>query len=332
MKGQATLMVVLMLGVILAAVVLFGAMRQADMAVLIERLDTSQTAQEVLSAAAKRVQNIYANQAGCDPESLDTRLSCLPAISSDPTTFGAGMSFAVAQPANPADLSLDGRTNRCSGTNNATVCPAGFANTGCRQFAVPLENRVYVVTVGAVVTGPPLTAGRDCPRDASIRLSVAVGGNVYFQRFTLINICTLDSCNTTFDDFTGITASAATFTLTAACSGTNANVPARRYGSIVSTVNNVINLNDLRWARRYVETGAGGVGETTFMYTTSPISDMNGACAPGTSANQCRFGRCIPAFDLNRDRTNNEADLAIMEVFMRGYLPFLPVNQLDPRN
>lgn len=323
-RGQAILMVILILGTIMAGVVIFGSKRQSDSGKLIERLDTSQAAQEVLSAAGKRVQTIYANESSCDPDVLDRRLSNMSNLPSNAVTaFGANMSYAVAQ---PSLAGVAARAGLCSGG-----VPAG---RGCRQFGIPLEGRVYLVTAGLVATGAPdaARAGGDCPRDASIRLSVTIGGNLFYQMFTLINICTYDSCGTTLDDFTGVTGySSGTFT--DPCTGANANILARWHGSIVSPSpsTNVVTLDDIRWARRYLETGGANIGETTFMAGMAGVASGNGACSPANSNNQCVYRHCIPAFDLNRDRTNNEVDLAILESFLRGYLPSLSPNELDPR-
>lgn len=321
-RGQAILLVILILGVIMSAVVMFGSKRQADTGVLIERLDVSQTAQEALSNAARKIQVIYANESGCDPDVLDSRLSTIANLPTNPTTaYGAGMSYAVAQPGIAAAA---GKANLC-----ATA-------TGCRQFGIPIENRVYVVTAGAVVTGTGQASGLDCPRDATIRLSLAAGGNVYFQRFSLTNICTFDSCNATHDSFSGfvaysVPAEGATFA--DGCTGANANVPGKWHGSIINPIvaSSGTTVQDIRWARRYLETGGGSTGETSYMYFSSAITSGNGSCTEANSDGQCRLRNCIPAFDLNRDRTNNEIDLAILEGFMRGLLPVLSPNAIDPR-
>jgi hypothetical protein len=111
-------------------------------------------------------------------------------------------------------------------------------------------------------------------------------------------------------------------------------LPVRYYGSITagtsSSLSTEINSDDLRWARRYIETGAGSIGETTYMVTNAAISaGTNGSCAPGSSSGQCNTRNCVPAFDLNRDKTNNESDIAIMEFYLRGYLATLPVTMLQ---
>lgn len=341
-RGQAILMVIMILGAIMALVVIFGAKRQSDISKLIDKLDSSQTAQEAMAAAAKKVQYVYANESGCDPDILDARLSRLPPVPAA-SDFGTGMSYAVAQV--PLDdpsriaaskvliaaLTTDERSNHCTATS------------GCRQIGVPLESRVYIVTVGAVVT--PTVDGTTgthdtCARDATVRLSLAIGGNVFFQRFTLTNICTYKSCianssvGSNLDSFDGITAvstgSAGYFTQSLACTGGSSGIAARWHGSITQATNSQIVKDDIRWARRYLETGGGGVGETTFMDGTPSSTTKNGACDVAESNNQCVGVPCVPAFDLNRDKTNNEVDLAILENFLRGYLPSLSPNFLDP--
>lgn len=341
-RGQAILMVIMILGALMAVVVIFGAKRQSDISKLVDKLDSSQAAQEAMAAAAKKVQYVYANESGCDPDILDSRLSRLAPVPAA-TDFGTGMSYAIAQTpmddsaraaaskAAVAALSSDERSNHCT------------AASGCRQIGVPLENRVYIVTVGAVVT--PTVDGTSgthdtCARDATVRLSLAIGGNVFFQRFTLTNICTYKSCvaNSTvgadLDTFDGITAvstgASGYFTQSLACTGGSSGVPARWHGSITSSTDSQIVKDDIRWARRYLETGGGGVGETTFMYGTPSTTTSNGACAVAESNSQCVGVPCVPAFDLNRDKTNNEVDLAILENFLRGYLPSLSPNFLDP--
>lgn len=331
-RGQAILILILVLGMIISFVVIFGAKRQEDLSVLLDKLENGQVAQEIMAGAAKRVQVIYSAESGCDPDVLDQRLSRLSSVDSLATSYGAGFSFAVAQPTVTADLNA--RANRCT------------SPSGCRQLAVPLENRVYIATIGRVATEEKETTAtcadgtprpQQCPRDATVRISTAIEGTVYFQRFSLINICTYTSCgcveSTNTDNFTGFLAEAtgSFVTQTLPCTGLNSNVPARFHGSIVSSTPSDINADDIRWGRRFLETGGSTVGETTYMYVTSPIlsTDGNGTCAPLNSAGQC-IKNCIPAFDLNRDRVNNEVDLAILESFMRGLIPSLSPNRLDP--
>ena len=312
-SGQSLLMTIMLLGVILASVIMWGAKRRADVAKVAERLDTSQTAYEVLSAASKKVQAIYANESSCDPDVLNTRLSRFSSLPSAVTTLGydASFSYAIAQPA-------------ASGTQRYNFCSAGY----CRQFAIPLENRIFVVTVGKVASDAKVGTA-DCPRDATVRLTVAIGGNVYRQRSTLINVCTLTSCaGASFSTATATAGADAGWAATTAC--TDAVVPSRYYGAITTpgVLATAIDVDDLRWGRRYLETGGAAIGETTYMVTTA-FTSGNGSCTAAGSASQCKLRNCIPAFDLNRDGANNESDLAIFEYFLRGYLATLPVTYLQ---
>jgi len=231
------------------------------------------------------------------------------------------MSYAVAQPKMLGAGNLPAAANRCTPANGK----------GCRQFGVPLENRIYIATAGAVVMKAGQGGGLDCPRDATVRISMAAGGNVYYQRFSLINICTFDSCASD-DDFTGLPAVAVSgegATYADACG----SLPQRWHGSMTSVPPDEANItvDDLRWARRYIETGAAHIGETNFLYHTG-VPTGNGTCTRAASSNQCANRNCVPAFDLNRDRTNNEIDLAILEAFLRGFVPVLSPSKIDPRN
>lgn len=314
-------MTVLLMGILMAFTILFAARRQENVATLVSRLDASQTAYEVLSAATKRVQTIYANESSCDPKVLNSRLSRLEKLPADPNSAGLGSNlfYAVAQTKEQgAQLSSTERFNLCT--------PVG--STGCRQLAVSLENLVYVVTVGQVV-GTDLTQSKDCPQDANVRVSVAINGSVFSQWSTLINVCTLSSC--VGDSFTGVTVAVPGGSAsTSSC----AYLPSRYYGSFTEgsgALSTVINTDDLRWARRYLETGGADVGETTYLVEVGrPANEVkNGSCTEASSASQCKGKNCIPAFDLNRDKTNNEADLAILELYLRGYLLSLPVTYLN---
>lgn len=319
-SGQALLMSILIIGMVMAAIILYGSRRQSDVAILVERLDTSQTAYEVLSAAAKKIQIIYSNESGCDPDVLNNRISRFTNLPTLATSLGyTNVTYAIAQPSRTTAAE---KYNFC---NNAST-------TGCRQLGIPLENRVFVVTVGAVVSEANPGSG-DCPRDATVRLSVTIGGNLYMQRATLINLCTLASCGTGASSFSTATANVSLDTGAATTSACGF-LPVRYYGSITSSPpvasNTTINVNDLRWARRYLETGGAGVGETTYMIPSASITDgSNGSCAPASSASQCNSRNCVPAFDLNRDKTNNDSDLAILEYYLRGFLATLPVTYLQ---
>jgi hypothetical protein len=327
-KGQAILFVVLILGVIMAGVVFFGAKRQDDVDTLIQRLDGTQTANEILTSAAKRVQQIYSNESGCDPDVLDTRLSRLARLPTAPADLGFGASFQYAA-AVPGSLSAAVRQNRCDASA-----------TGCRQLAFPLENLIHVVTVGAVVTGAKAGTG-DCPRDAIVRLSTSIKGQVYSQRVSLINICSFDSCNSS-DDFSFLTNTGANTFRNAGTSNAGSAwdhndwvaacgaLPATWYGSIVwnsANENWKAGIDDLRWLRRYLETGAGAVGETTYMTFASTPSG-NGACSSNTAL--CVGQACVPGVDFNRDRRVNEDDLAIFEKALRGFVPALPASAILP--
>lgn len=335
--GQGILLAVLAIGTIMATFVIFGAKRQEDVAKLLHKFDMSQAAYEALASAAKRVQYMYASESGCDPASLDGRLSAmaaLPDLTATPDALGVQVggnaNYTPAQVA--AGTTGAARQNRCTG------------GTGCRQFAVPVDNEFFIVTVGKVLREDATATGRtaDCPRDVSVRLSTAVGGNVYFQRFSLTNVCTLAECTCVTGSCTtvqaGFNALSTPITnsntlLTSACLAPYGYIRQRRYGSITNASNTVVGVNDLRWARRYLETGGGSAGETNFMQVTfdgsSPAFIGNGACPAASSVGQCKIGSCVPAFDLNRDGVNNEADLAIMEHYMRGYVNSIPVNELN---
>ncbi len=328
------------IGVVMAGVVIFGHDRVARVSEQIDKFDASQAAFESLNAAAKRVQYIYSSESGCDPRTLNQRLSAMSALPVNAADMGstvvsAGSSLASYAVAQPTLTNAATRVNRCE------------TATGCRQIAVPIDATYYIVTVGAVSRDPVKAAtGRtttDCPRDASVKLSVAVDGVAYTQRFTLTNLCTLASCNCITGDcttaeagFSNMSLTVTTNMVTTTCTGVAANILSRRYGSIVSAGNNVITTNDLRWGRTYLETGGGGTGDTTFInatgiatYTSGAFTISNGACSPTLSAGQCTSQPCFPAFDLNRDGNNNEADIAILEHYLRGYLTSLPVNELQ---
>ncbi len=324
--GQAMILAIMCIGVIMATIVIYGSKRVEDMSKVVNKLDNSQAAYEALAAAAKRVQYIYANESGCDPETLDARLSALTELPASPAALG-GLSFnsgdlayAIAQPS----LASPQKENRCTG------------GSGCRQFAIPIDTFLYIVTAGSVSRDSDIRTG-DCPRDASVRLSVAVNKNVYFQRVTLTNICSIAACDTDPPTgaggrgFSGISLTLSGAVNTAACTGANSNIPIRKYGGgFTEAVATNLTTNDLRWARRFLETGGEGVGETNYLYTTDGlIAAGNGSCSEALSASQCQNKNCFPAFDLNRDRTNNDADLAILENFLRGYINSLPVNELN---
>jgi len=319
-SGQAILIAVALLGSILALVVVWGSKRQGDVSDLVGDMEVNQSAVEALSSAARRVQRMYSLESGCDPDVLDTRLSRLQALPASAASFdmSSTVTYATAQPGAAA---LEDRQNRCT------------TATGCRQIGIPLEKKVYVVTVGAIATEDKGASVGDCPRDATVRLSVAANGNLYHRRVTLVNICTLASCpasNANSFDGIALTVTAGAWASTTACTGAYWTA-ARRYGSITSATTTAVSVNDLRWARRYMETGAGDTGDTTYAdgNTSQPAANQNYSCSPAQSASQCTLRYCVPPFDLNRDKTNNDADLAIFEFMLRGYLLSLPVVRLN---
>jgi len=357
-RGQAMVLAVLCIGVIMAGIVMYGSSRSRDSAATATKVDDSQTGYEALAEAAKRVQSMYANEAGCIPETLDTRLSALPNLPTAATDLGIGtkgmstgnvstIAYAIAEPTNALGtptLAVSERQNRCG----------GGAGTGCRQIGVPIDTYIYIVTVGNVAKDGTNPQGGDCPRDASVFLSVAINGNLFTQRVTLTNLCTFAACNGAsagaakgsppgrgFDDsfspsgsqpnvtYSPITVTSPTGLSAAACTGTYANILSRNYGAGFTEVSGTsLSYDDLRWARRYLETGGERNGETNFLYANPAVTTGNGACDPAFSASQCKYKFCFPMFDLNRDGRNNEEDMTILENFLRGYLTTLPVNEL----
>lgn len=311
--GQAILLSVLLLGSIMALVVVLGGKRQTDLHRIVLEMNEAQQASEALVAAARIVQRMYSAESGCDPDVLDARLSRLGALPQNATSFGLGnLSYAIAQ---PKGSTKEARENRCVG------------GSGCRQIGIPLERHVLIVTVGEIVADDPDPSGKDCPRDATVQLSVGISGELYYRRVSLVNICTISSCPTTSAySFKGVGG-----TITSAWPNTTACglLPARKYGSIVSEAAkpSYISVEDLRWARRYLDTGGGGTGDTT--YANGGVATQNVACVPASSSGQCYPIPCVPPFDLNRDKTNNEADLAILEYYLRGFIPRLPVMGLN---
>jgi hypothetical protein len=313
---------VLCLGVVIATVIVFGFSRSRDSSIRVSNLEKSQAAAEALAGAAKRVQSMYANEAGCDPMSLNKRLSAMSNLPSNPSSIGltfGGRNLVYEY----YDLSLK------------AICNTG--TTGCRQMAIPVGNRLWIVTVGAIAAdSDSVTSARtgDCPRDVTVTLTTAATGRrSWIQRVTLTNICTLAACDSSvggrgFDSQGTLTLSGSMST--SACTGTYAGVRSTKYGGgFTESGTTKLSLDDLRWARRYLETGGEGIGETNFLYLSSgSVGTGNGSCPPASSASQCKDKNCFPALDLNRDYKNNESDLGILEHFMRGYLTTLPVNEL----
>ncbi len=309
--GQGTILYVLIIGLVLAMLVYFGIGKLAYFHKETARLSNTQIAQSVLSSTALKVQQIYANESSCDPKVLDSRLSRLPNVTAADAT-ARGVALAIA---NPAGGSSNERNNLCSG-----------GSEGCRQFLMDLESLGYLVTVGQVGASDDGGVTTECPRDATVRLSVTIAGTVYYRRVTLINTCTYTSCGSFGESFDGVTANAGDDNLHATPCDI---IPERPFGSIVQAdAETKVTVDDLRWARRYLSTGGGDVGDTTYMNTggTDLTAGTNGSCTKDTlTPVLCRSRNCIPAFDLNLDRANSEADLSILEYYLRGYIPVLPV-------
>jgi hypothetical protein len=319
------ILAILCLGTIMAGVVMFGSKRQGDVVKVTKKRETAQAAYEALAQAVKRVQTMYASESACDPETLTKRLNNLPPLPADPADLGISyggndLSYAVAQPSRASPE----KENRCT------------AATGCRQIAVPIDTTVYIVTVNGMTATADARSG-DCPRDVTtIEVSVSENRNIFFQRASLTNICSYSACDGAANGGTGTGRGFDTqglLTLTGsmsskACTTSYTAVRASKYGGgITEATTNQLGLDDLRWARRYLETGGDAIGETNFFYGLTPAAGENGSCPEASSNGQCSKN-CFPNFDLNRDGKNNEADLAIMENFLRGYLTTLPVNEL----
>ncbi|NUM88199.1 MAG: hypothetical protein HUU37_03255, partial [Bdellovibrionales bacterium] len=240
-RGQGGLMFVLIAGSLLAVIVFFGWYKQRIMADVADRVENTLIAQEVTSAVAQRVQKIYAEESGCDPDTLDDRLSNLDELGALP----AGVSYAVA--ASKATSGSNERIGLCTG------------GKGCRQIAVDIENRRYIATAGRVSGTSAITP--NCPRDATVKIRVTIENTVYFRRVTLVNTCSYKSCSG--GSFDSVTSDVTGNTVT-----TTACVPlaSRRFGALVRATDTTIDLDDLRFARRYLSTGAGNSGDTTFLF------------------------------------------------------------------
>jgi hypothetical protein len=362
-RGQAMVIAVLCLGVLMAALVYFGASQGAHTTEAVDYIAVRQGAYEALAEAAKQVQSIYANQAACDPDSLNTRLSALPNLPYDPSQIGLSSTGATSTPFTYQVIFPYGSSGVQS---RYGICGPG-SGTGCRQMAIPINGKYFVVTAGAVTADyDSITNSRigACPRDASIILTTAAmtgamwgaagtspENALFMQRVTLTNVCTIAACDNASPNYgagfdlpqqTGWSVSGAnpvpgqitiTGTMTTTtCTGADSNLTSRNYGGgFTTSTSTLLSADDLRWARRYLETGGEGVGETNFLYyngATVGGSSGNGSCSAANSVSQCLDKPCFPFFDLNRDGKNNEEDLAILENFMRGYLTSLPVNEL----
>lgn len=306
-RGQTTIAMVLIFGTFLAFIVLYGWQRNQQLQGFVNTQDSRLVANDVLSAAARKMQQIYSSEASCDPDIFEARVAALPTA---PGGGYNGLSYVIADTS--TGLTADQRVNRCA------------AASGCRQIPVDQNGRAYLVTVGLVssLSRPaPLTANERCSRDATIKLKTTIRQQAFSRQYTLINTCSYTSC--TGGNFSGVTGNQS-----AAPAGANTTacglLGARPYGDIVGTdgaPDGVVNEHELRWARRYLETGAYDIGTTTFLAAT--LTTTNGSCAAGTGG--CLGKNCIPYFDLNKDGANNEADLAILEYYLRGYIPELPV-------
>ncbi len=308
-SGQAMLLTVMLLGVILAGLLYWGWSRDAEFSKDVGRVDAMQTANEVLTAASKRVQHMYMNDSSCDPVVLETNLQNLPTL---PATYsGTGtITYAIADPSEVNSASR--RFNLCSYSPGTA--------SGCRQFAVEQDSRAYVVTVGLLAYQDPVVT-TTCAQDAVVKLKTTIRGFTFSRKVTLINLCSYKSC--VGPSFSTATSDVSLNTTKSSVCGV---LPAHQYGDIVGTTN-IIDENDLRWARRYLESGGADIGFTNYIATSGTISTGNGSCAPASSAGQCHDKNCIPGFDLDLNGTNDEADLAIMEYYLRGYLTELPVKR-----
>lgn len=303
-SGQASIGITLIVGIVLALILYYGYSRNAVMQGMVTAQDAKLIANDTLAAAARKMQQLYAIDSGCDPDVFEARVNSLPAA---PGGGYNGFSYVVADIR--SGLTADQRVNRC-----ATA-------TGCRQIPVDQNNRALIVTVGLISSldrpgGMP--AGERCSRDTTIKLKVAIRGQAFSRRYTLINTCSFTSC--AGGSFAGATGNQATGINTTACGV----LTARPYGDIVGTAgapDGVVDEHELRWARKYLESGGFDAGGTTYIGAT--VAAGNGSCSAGTGG--CVARSCVTYFDLNRDGTNNESDLAILEYYLRGYIPELPI-------
>lgn len=318
-KGQITLMFVMILGVLLAMLVVFGWQRYGTLTKETSYVEDGIKANSVFTQAAKVVQQMYFGEASCDPDVLDQRLSLMENLPS--TTLSTGVTYVIASTTPAAGgLTLDERMNRCSAGDNA----------GCRQIGIELDGRGYIVTIGTVSgladssdggTPDPTSV---CPRDATFRMSLAIRGRLFVRRATLINLCTLKSCEGAefFDSTYGAAnqpyKDVSAFDSVSACG----QLPALNYGDVVGT-DTRLTVDDLRWLRRYVNTGGGSIGSSSFInFTTTVPAGENGVCPASDS--KCTTKPCVPSVDLDLNETNNDADIAIMEYHLRGYGSDLP--------
>lgn len=317
-RGQAVIVVILIIGVLLAGLVFYGWAREELANSNNARVEAAQIANEALISASKKVQQMYMNDAACDPDRLNIVLKKMPNL---PATYGGSVRYAGAYPSrNP----VTGAAITNTSAEKANLCTTA---TGCRQIAVEQDNRAYVITVGKVSALNKTAGWVDCPRDVTVRLRVSISGYSFYRRVTLLNLCSYNSCSG--PDYSSASSSiAANTTATSLCGAVP--IPSRKYGDIVGT-GSVINIDDLRWARRYLDSGGGDVGITSYMEVggaTIPAG-TNGSCAPGVAAalsnGQCLGRNCIPPFDLDRSGGNNEGDLVILEYYLRGFLSSLPV-------
>lgn len=310
-RGQSTLGLVMVIGSILALIISYAWQRNATLQAYVNASDAALVANDILTTAGKKLQQLYQNEAGCDPDVLEVRVNTLP----PPGATYNSYEYVVADPGVGASppLTNDQRRQRCSSA------------TGCRQIPVDQGGKAYLVTVGRFAKFPnPLGVTRVCTRDVTVRLKTAIRGHAFSRAVTLVNVCSYTSCNG--PSFTGISGDvSATPQSTTACG----QLAARKYGDMIgqpssaASEDNVVNEHELRWARRYLETGGFDAGQTTYLAGT--ITAGNGSCAAG--AGGCIGRACVPFFDLNRDGTNNDQDMAILEYYLRGFIPRMPTRE-----
>jgi len=313
--GQAVIIVISAIGVIMAALVFFGFEKSGQFQKQVSRLENNLMVADIFGDAIKKIQGLYSNEAGCDPSRLNTIIANWPVL---PSAYATGIAWILA---NPAESTVARRQGLCSG------------GIGCRQLGVTMGGRGYIVNVGQIdfgadasTTGGSIDTAGACSRDTSLNLRMTIMGTSFSQHFTLINTCSTKSC--TGPSFDSADANVATATKsTVACTAANGTaIPSRKYGDyILDSVGNFVTADELRWARRFLSTGGTNQGITEFLYTTSEPTSGNATCDVSLSSGQCIGGKCVPALDLNMDGTNNETDIGILELFLRGFINKLPV-------
>lgn len=312
-SGQAVLITMGLIGVVLATIVLFGQVKSAQVQKQVNRIENDLIANDLFLIAAKKVQQIYMNEAGCDPDRLNTIINNWSVL---PSQYATGLDWAIAD-------ASESTTARKQG-----LCSGG---TGCRQMGFELGGRGYIITVAQIdfgsdasTTGGVFDTSGTCSRDTSVNLVIKIEGTVYNRFVTLINLCSLKSC--TGPSFEGATATASAALTTTACTNSNGTqIGSRKYGVLLDSTNTNITSDDIRWARRYLATGGADQGVTEFLYTTASPTSGNATCDVSGSASQCKTRSCVPGFDLDMDKSNTDADLAILELYVRGYINVLPI-------